>query len=58
MIVLAVYLVSQAGIENISFTLSTTQLDFWASIPVMFAAIALVAPFVMKGLGRFKADED
>ncbi|WP_270354489.1 NCS1 family nucleobase:cation symporter-1 [Microbacterium testaceum] len=45
MIVLAVYLVSQAGIENISFTLSTTQLDFWASIPVMFAAIALVVAY-------------
>lgn len=45
MIVLAVYLVSQAGIQNISFTLSTTQLDFWASIPVMFAAIALVVSY-------------
>ncbi len=39
------YLVSQAGIQNISFTLSTTQLDFWASIPVMFGAIALVVSY-------------
>jgi len=45
MIILAVYLVSQAGIQNISFTLSTTQLDFWASIPVMLGAIALVVSY-------------
>ncbi|WP_159736615.1 NCS1 family nucleobase:cation symporter-1, partial [Arthrobacter sp. 9V] len=43
MIVLAVYLVSQAGIGNISFTLSAGEpLSFGASIPVMLSAVALV----------------
>ncbi|EXJ51028.1 NCS1 family nucleobase:cation symporter-1 [Microbacterium sp. MRS-1] len=45
MIALAVYLVSQAGWQNISFNLSTKQLDFWSSIPVMCAAIALVVSY-------------
>lgn len=46
MIVLAVYLVSQAGWENISLTLSEGEpLGFWASIPVMFTAIAIVVSY-------------
>ncbi|WP_156758836.1 NCS1 family nucleobase:cation symporter-1 [Microbacterium karelineae] len=46
MIVLAVYLVSQAGWENISLNLSTGEpLDLWASIPVMFTAIAIVVSY-------------
>jgi len=46
MIVLAVYLVSQAGWENISLDLSAGEpLDFWASIPVMFTAIAIVVSY-------------
>ena len=45
MIVLAIYLVSQAGIQNISFSLSTKELGFWESVPVMCAAIALVVSY-------------
>ncbi|MFG6492680.1 NCS1 family nucleobase:cation symporter-1 [Microbacterium sp. P03] len=46
MIVLAVYLVSQAGWANISFDLSEGEpLDFWASIPVMITAIAIVVSY-------------
>ncbi|GIG28881.1 NCS1 family nucleobase:cation symporter-1 [Cellulomonas marina] len=46
MIVLAVYLVSQAGWENISLNLSSgPQLSFAASIPVMLSAIALVVSY-------------
>ncbi|MFT4137260.1 NCS1 family nucleobase:cation symporter-1 [Microbacterium sp.] len=46
MIVLAIYLVSQAGWENISLSLSEGEpLDFWASIPVMFTAIAIVVSY-------------
>jgi len=46
MIVLAIYLVSQAGWENISLDLSVGEpLDLWASIPVMFAAIAIVVSY-------------
>ncbi|PPG04657.1 nitrate reductase [Pseudoclavibacter sp. RFBI5] len=46
MIVLAIYLVSQAGWENIDFNLSAGEpLDFWASIPVMFTAIAIVVSY-------------
>ncbi|MBK0296420.1 cytosine permease, partial [Bacillus sp. S34] len=46
MIALAVYLVSQAGIGNISFTLSAGEpLSFGASIPVMLSAIALVVSY-------------
>lgn len=46
MIVLAVYLVSQAGWENISLTLAEGEpLGFWASIPVMFTAIAIVVSY-------------
>ncbi|MFT4212638.1 MAG: NCS1 family nucleobase:cation symporter-1 [Microbacterium sp.] len=45
MIVLAVYLVSQAGWGNISFNLSTKELDFWSSVPVFFTAVALVVSY-------------
>ncbi|WP_082542973.1 NCS1 family nucleobase:cation symporter-1 [Microbacterium sp. Root53] len=46
MIVLAIYLVSQAGWENISLDLSSGEpLDFWASIPVMLTAIAIVVSY-------------
>jgi NCS1 family nucleobase:cation symporter-1 len=46
MILLAIYLVSQAGWENISFDLSAGEpLDFWASIPVMCTAIAIVVSY-------------
>ncbi len=46
MIILCVYLVVQAGgFGNISFSLSTEQLSFGASIPVMIAAIALVVSY-------------
>lgn len=46
MIVLAVYLVSQAGWENISLDLSEGEpLEFWASIPVMIGAIAIVVSY-------------
>ncbi|GIG41067.1 NCS1 family nucleobase:cation symporter-1 [Cellulomonas phragmiteti] len=46
MIVLAIYLVSEAGWENISLNLSSgPPLTFAASIPVMFSAIALVVSY-------------
>jgi NCS1 family nucleobase:cation symporter-1 len=46
MIILAVYLVSQAGWENISLDLSEGEpLSFAASIPVMLGAIALVVSY-------------
>lgn len=46
MIVLAIYLVSQAGWGNISLDLSVGEpLDFWASIPVMLTAIAIVVSY-------------
>ncbi|RKN07412.1 NCS1 family nucleobase:cation symporter-1 [Streptomyces radicis] len=46
MIVLAGYLVSRAGWENISFNLSQgDSLDFGASLPVMLSAIALVVSY-------------
>ncbi|TCL87032.1 NCS1 family nucleobase:cation symporter-1 [Curtobacterium sp. PhB142] len=46
MIGLAIYLVSQAGIGNISFTLSVGEpLSFGASIPVMLSAVALVVSY-------------
>ncbi|MFT4305859.1 MAG: NCS1 family nucleobase:cation symporter-1 [Microbacterium sp.] len=45
MIALAIYLVSQAGWGNISFNLSTKQLDFWSSVPVFFTAVALVVSY-------------
>ena len=46
MVVLAIYLVSQAGWSNISFSLhSGEELGFWASIPVMLTAIAIVVSY-------------
>jgi NCS1 family nucleobase:cation symporter-1 len=46
MLVLAIYLVSKAGIGNISLNLSSGEpLDFAASIPVMISAIALVVSY-------------
>lgn len=46
MIVLAIYLVSEAGWENISLDLSAGEpLGFWASIPVMLTAIAIVVSY-------------
>ena len=45
MIILCVYLVAKAGIGNISLNLSTQQLGFAASIPVMIAAIAAVVSY-------------
>ena len=46
MIALAVYLVSEAGWENISLNLSSgPPMGFWASIPVMLGAIALVVSY-------------
>ncbi len=46
MIVLAIYLVSQAGWQNIDLDLSAGQpLDFWASIPIMLTAIAIVVSY-------------
>ncbi|MDQ0574856.1 NCS1 family nucleobase:cation symporter-1 [Agromyces albus] len=46
MIVLAIYLVSEAGWENISLDLSAgAPLEFWASIPVMLTAIAIVVSY-------------
>ncbi len=45
MIALCVYLVAKAGIGNISLNLSTKQLSFAASIPVMIAAIASVVSY-------------
>ena len=45
MVVLAIYLVSRAGVANISLNLSTKQLTFGQSIPVMISAIALVVSY-------------
>ncbi len=48
MIVLAVYLVSQAGWENIAFDLSDPNLPdvgFWGSIGLMFMAIGIVVSY-------------
>ncbi|MBT2519329.1 NCS1 family nucleobase:cation symporter-1 [Streptomyces sp. ISL-90] len=46
MIILAIYLVSEAGWENISVDLSAGEpLEFWASIPVMLTAIAIVVSY-------------
>jgi len=45
MVILAIYLVSKAGIANISLNLSTKQLTFGQSIPVMISAIALVVSY-------------
>ncbi|WP_115789796.1 NCS1 family nucleobase:cation symporter-1 [Arthrobacter silvisoli] len=46
MIVLAIYLVSQAGWDKISLDLSAGEpLDFWSSIPVMLSAIAIVVSY-------------
>ena len=46
MIILAIYLVSQAGWDKISLDLSAGEpLDFWASIPVMLSAIAIVVSY-------------
>ena len=45
MIVLCVYLVAKAGIGNISLNLSTRQLSFAASVPVMVAAVAAVVSY-------------
>ncbi|GAP60418.1 probable allantoin permease [Arthrobacter sp. Hiyo1] len=46
MLVLAIYLVSKAGVSNISLNLSAGEpLDFAASIPVMISAIALVVSY-------------
>lgn len=48
MIILAVYLVSQAGWENIAFDLSDPSLPdvgFWGSIGLMFMAIGIVVSY-------------
>ena len=45
MIALCVYLVAEAGIGNISLNLSTQQLTFAQSIPVMIAATAAVVSY-------------
>jgi NCS1 family nucleobase:cation symporter-1 len=46
MIVLAVYLVTQAGWENVSLDLSSGEpLDFWTTVSVMLGAIALVVSY-------------
>jgi nucleobase:cation symporter-1, NCS1 family len=45
MVVMAVYLVSKAGISNISLNLSSKHLTLGASIPVMISAIALVVSY-------------
>jgi NCS1 family nucleobase:cation symporter-1 len=45
MIVMAIYLVSKAGIGNISLNLSTKHLSLGASIPVMLSAVALVVSY-------------
>ena len=46
MIILAIYLVSQAGWENISFSLSSGEpLGFVESLPVMLTAIAIVVSY-------------
>ena len=46
MIILAVYLVTQAGWQNISLDLSSGEpLDFWTTVSVMLGAIALVVSY-------------
>ncbi len=45
MIVLCIYLVAKAGIGNISLNLSTEQMSFAGSIPVMIAAVAVVVSY-------------
>ncbi len=46
MLVLAIYLVSTAGWDKISLDLSSGEpLDFWASIPVMLTAVAIVVSY-------------
>lgn len=48
MIILAVYLVSQAGWENISFDLSdpsTPDVGFWGGIGLMFMAVGIVVSY-------------
>ncbi len=45
MVVLAIYLVSRAGIGNLDFTLGSKQLDFVSSIPIMIGAIAVVVSY-------------
>lgn len=46
MVVLAIYLVSQAGWENISFNLAEGEpMDFVAGLPLMISAIALVVSY-------------
>jgi NCS1 family nucleobase:cation symporter-1 len=46
MIVLAVYLVSQAGWQNIGLDLSSGEpLDFWTTVSVMAGAVALVVSY-------------
>jgi NCS1 family nucleobase:cation symporter-1 len=46
MIVLAVYLVTQAGWQNVSLDLSSGEpLDFWTTVSVMLGAIALVVSY-------------
>ncbi len=45
MIVMAIYLVSKAGIANLSLNLAEKQMSFAASIPVMLSAIALVVSY-------------
>jgi NCS1 family nucleobase:cation symporter-1 len=46
MVILAIYLVSKAGLSAIDLNLhSGEQLSFWASIPVMLTAIAIVVSY-------------
>jgi NCS1 family nucleobase:cation symporter-1 len=45
MIILAVYLVSQAGWENIDLNLGSVQFEGWDAVPVMLGAIALVVSY-------------
>src|SRR3954453_11352975 len=46
MVILAVYLVSKAGWSNIDLNLHSGEtLSFWASIPVMITAIAIVVSY-------------
>ena len=45
MVVLCIYMVSQAGISNISLSLAEQNLTFAQSIPVMLSAIALVVSY-------------
>lgn len=48
MVILAIYLVSEAGLSNINFDLHSgggPSLGFWASIPVMLSAIAIVVSY-------------